>query len=131
MVCLPGYVSYCIAGFKKYNSIIDLASHNYYHAATPVHIHIHAQNIPYSGKFSWVQIFAEMPPDPPEEIFVKCTCSSDHTPTLICTYTTLRYAMNVAWLKFSYFCSYTGQSENRENLYPTKISHYTVLCIIN
>ena len=26
--------------------------------------------LPYSDKFSWVQIFVDMPPDPPEEIFV-------------------------------------------------------------
>ena len=43
--------------------------------------------IPYSGKFSWVQIFADMPSDPSEEIFVVFifvgyACSSDHTPIL-------------------------------------------------
>ena len=78
-----------------------------------------------------------MPPDPPEEIFVvfifmECARSSDHTPTLIRMYTTLRYAMNVAWLKFSWFLFFalTCQSENRENLHAIKISRYTVLCII-
>ena len=58
----------------------------------------------YSGKFSWVQIFVDMPPDPPEEIlvvfyFMGCICSSDHTHILTRIYTTLKNVMNVAWLK--------------------------------
>ena len=44
-------------------------------------------HLPYSVKFSWVQIFADMPSDPSEEIlvvfiFVGYACSSDHTPIL-------------------------------------------------
>ena len=73
----------------------------------------------YSGKFSWVQIYVEMPPDPPEEIFVvfifmECAHSSDHTPTLIHMYTTSQYTMNVAWLKFlwSYFRCYLSIRKN-------------------
>ena len=47
--------------------------------------------VPYSGKFSWVQIFADMPSDPSEEIFVVFifvgyACSSDHTPIITRTY---------------------------------------------
>ena len=45
--------------------------------------------IPYSGKFSWVQIFTEIPPDPNFHgfIFMGCARSSDHTPILTHTYT--------------------------------------------
>ena len=55
--------------------------------------------IPYSGKFSWVQNFAEMPPDPPEEIFVVFIfvgCARRTTPgPLVRTYVhyVARYAM--------------------------------------
>ena len=53
---------------------------------------VELDTLPYNGKFSWVQIFTEIPrpPDPPEEIFVVfifmgCACSSDHTPIFTCT----------------------------------------------
>ena len=54
-------------------------------------------DLPYSGKFSWVQIFAEMPPDPPEKnfvVFIFVGCARRTTP-LVRTYVhyVARYAM--------------------------------------
>ena len=92
----------------------------------------HHVHVLYSGKFSWVQIFTEMPPDPLEEIFVVfifvgCAHSSDHTPIFTRMYTMSRYVMNVAWLKFHglYFRCYLSVSKNK-NLHLMKISLYTV-----
>ena len=78
----------------------------------------------------------EMPPDSPEEIFMvlfslECARSSDHTPILTRTYAMSRYAMNVTWLKFSWFLLLllpVGQQKPRKFVTHENFLLYEVHC---
>ena len=82
----------------------------------------------YSGKFSMVQIFAEMPSDPPEETFIFVELAHQATPP---TYMLMLTSPEFSPRFGSYFRCSALVSENRENLHPSKISRYTVCaCIV-
>ena len=81
--------------------------------------------IPYSGKFSLVQNFVELPPRPSEEVFVVLNFAPvlrrDHTHHLL-----MRKVLH--WnFRGSYSCGSWSICKKCELLHHAKISHYTVI----